>query len=60
MARRFNIRGILRIGKAKILMKTTLVTLLRLDNPKPYGAPGHLSLIERRGLLFLPHFSLLP
>ena len=34
LARRFNIRVMLRIGKAKTSMKTTLVTLLRLENPK--------------------------
>jgi hypothetical protein len=34
-ARRFNIMVMLRIGKAKISMKTTLVAVLRLKNPKP-------------------------
>src|ERR1700732_772969 len=35
LARRFNIKVMLRIGKAKTSMKTPLVTLLRLENPKP-------------------------
>jgi hypothetical protein len=35
LARRFNISVMLRIGKAKTSMKTPLVTLLRLENPKP-------------------------
>jgi hypothetical protein len=35
LARRFNIRVMLRIGKAKTSTKTTVVTLLRLENRKP-------------------------
>ena len=35
LARRFNIRAMLRIGKAKTSMKTMLVAVLRLKNPKP-------------------------
>jgi hypothetical protein len=34
-ARRFNIMVMLRIGKEKTSMKTTLVAVLRLKNPKP-------------------------
>jgi hypothetical protein len=37
LARRFNIRVMLRIGKAKTSMKTPLVTLLRLENAKTAG-----------------------
>jgi hypothetical protein len=38
LARRFNIRVMLRIGKAKASTKTTLVAVLRLENPKPQMA----------------------
>jgi hypothetical protein len=38
LARRFNIRLMLRIGNAKTPMKTTLVAVLRLENPKPQMA----------------------
>jgi hypothetical protein len=40
LARRFNIRVMLRVGKAKTSMKTPLVSLLRLELPRALTLPS--------------------